>query len=63
MPVVKTILSAKKGDKSPGPKPDPTVCGPCPECGEKMDNAGFGYCQCMNAECPRMGIKVKAGKM
>lgn len=36
------------------------TCGKCSACGQLMDNAGFGYCQCMNPECEKMGIKVKA---
>ena len=39
-----------------------TECGACPECGQQMDHAGFGYCRCMNAECPRMGKKEKPGE-
>lgn len=31
----------------------------CPQCGQPMDNAGWGYFQCMNPECPEMGKKVK----
>jgi len=37
-----------------------TECGSCPKCGQKMDNAGWGYCRCMNASCENMGRKVKA---
>jgi hypothetical protein len=48
------------GKKDEGKNDDKPKCGPCPKCGEQMDNAGWGYCRCMNPNCENMGKKVKA---
>lgn len=55
-----SLVGMSKEQKTPQQMAKKTVCGPCPKCGQTMDDAGWGYCRCMNASCERMGQKVKA---